>query len=110
MIVKNRHIEPKKLSPLLQRKILAWSGALMMQELHFKKGGIGEPHSHPDHEQVGYIVSGRFAVRVGDKEDVLGPGDSFYAGKGVLHGVLALEDAVLIDVFTPVREDLAWEG
>ncbi|MBN1997057.1 cupin domain-containing protein [candidate division KSB1 bacterium] len=106
MIFLNGDMTAQQVNPLVKRKILAYSGALMMQKVFFKKGGIGEPHCHEDHEQIGYIVSGKFLVRVGEKMDVLGPGDSFYAGKGVIHGVEALEDAVIIDVFTPIRKDL----
>ena len=37
-------------------------------------------------------------------------GDCFYAGSDVLHGVRALEDGALIDVFTPVRKDFLMPG
>jgi quercetin dioxygenase-like cupin family protein len=32
-------------------------------------------------------------------------GDSYYADKNVMHGVVALEDSVLLDGFTPMRKD-----
>lgn len=86
------------------RKILGSSGSLMMVEVHFKKGGIGTPHSHV-HEQISYIVKGSFQATVDGVEKVLCPGDSFYAGKNAVHGLVALEDSVILDVFTPIRED-----
>ena len=105
MIVQNKDVDLEKLEEKVSRKILGCDGSLMMVEVHFEKGGIGEVHSHSDHEQVSYIVEGSFKVTVGDKEKVLETGDSFYAGENVDHGVEALEDAIILDVFTPIREE-----
>jgi quercetin dioxygenase-like cupin family protein len=81
----------------------------MMVEITFKKGGVGEVHAHQEHEQVSYIVKGSFEVVVGAEKKVVYAGDSFYAGLNVSHGVTALEDSVILDVFTPVREDFLKE-
>ena len=88
----------------VSRQILAHDPLLMMVRVGFKKGAIGYVHSHP-HRQVTYVESGRFDATMGDERRLLGPGDSYYAPPGVPHGVVALEDGVLIDVFTPARED-----
>ena len=105
MIVKNKEIQFEKAGEGLKRKILSHDRSLMIVEVHFKKGGVGTPHAHDDHEQIGYIIRGRFEVTAGDEKEILGPGDSFYAGKKAVHGVVALEDSVLLDIFTPQRED-----
>lgn len=88
----------------VSRQILAHDPQLMMVRVVFKKGAVGYVHSHP-HRQVTYVESGRFDATMGDTRQVLGPGDSYYAPPDVPHGVVALEDGVLIDVFTPARED-----
>ena len=62
-------------------------------------------HAHEGHEQVSYIVKGSFEVVVGEERKVVTAGDSFYAGINVPHGVVALEDSIILDVFTPLRED-----
>lgn len=78
----------------------------MSVENRFKQGGVGTPHKHADHEQVSYIEKGSFAIILGEEKKVLKAGDSFYAGKNMLHGVTALEeDSVIIDIFTPIRRD-----
>ena len=77
----------------------------MMVEVNFKEGGVGVAHSHENHEQVSYIVKGRFQVTVDGKTEILKAGDSFYAGKNIIHGVVALEDSTILDTFTPIRED-----
>lgn len=105
MIVSNSEVDLQQLEEKVARKILGSGGSLMMVEVHFEKGGVGKTHSHQDHEQVCYVAQGSFEVTVGLEKKTLGQGDSFYAAKNVDHGVLALEDGILIDVFTPIRED-----
>ncbi|MFW5985395.1 MAG: cupin domain-containing protein [Halanaerobiaceae bacterium] len=105
MIIKNEDVESEKLDEKLSRKILCSKDSLMLVEVSFKKGGIGEVHSHSEHEQVSYIKKGSFEVTVEGEKKILEVGDSFYAGKNIEHGVRALEDAVILDVFTPPREE-----
>lgn len=105
MIVKNDELIGKVLDAYTTRKVLCNDGSLMLVELNFKKGGIGTPHSHEAHEQIGYVVKGSFEVQVGEEKSILKAGDSYYAGFNQVHGVVALEDSVLIDIFTPIRKD-----
>ncbi len=96
-------------APGIRRKVLARGGSLMVVQVAFGAGVSSAPHDHP-HEQVSYMVSGRFEWQLGDEKRVLGPGDSVYIPSGVTHGVRALEAAVLVDVFTPQREDFLAGG
>jgi quercetin dioxygenase-like cupin family protein len=105
MIIKNEEAKSHVIDESSSRKILGMGGTLMMVEVTFRKGGVGEVHSHEKHEQVSYIVKGSFEVQVGDETRVLKAGDSFYAGYHVPHGVKALEDSIILDVFNPFRED-----
>ena len=104
MFVKNYDIQSETLEPGLSRKILAHGGKMMLVEVTFRKGAVGYLHSHP-HEQVSYIQKGSFEVEIDGEKSVLRSGDSFYTAPGQKHGVVALEDSVIIDVFTPQRED-----
>ena len=62
-------------------------------------------HSHP-HEQSGYLVSGRIAMQRADREqENFGPGGNWFIPGDVEHGVEVLEDAVVIEVFSPIRKD-----
>ena len=76
----------------------------MVCELHFQKGAVGNLHSHP-HEQCTYIISGKFEFNINGVKKILGPGDSTYKEPGVVHGAVCLEEGMLIDIFTPARED-----
>jgi len=104
MIVFNNLVEEERLEKGISRKILARGGSLMMVEVCFKKGERGLLHSHP-HEQVSYIQKGSFEFELDDKKEIVSKGDSIYIPSGNPHGVLALVDSVIIDVFTPQRED-----
>jgi len=106
MIIFNRELSFESVNDKISRKVLSYGGAVMIVEVHFKKGGVGEPHAHESHEQIGYIVAGRFEVTVGKATKILAAGDSFYVAPNVTHSVVALEDAVILDVFTPIRQDI----
>ncbi len=105
IIIKNKEIEFEELEAKVKRKILSRGGSMMAVEVHFKESGIGKKHSHSQHEQISYILEGEFEVEVGEEKKVLSKGDSFYAGENVEHGVEALQDSVILDVFTPQRDD-----
>ncbi len=104
MVVINNSIESKIVAEGVERKILASAGKLMTVEVTFKKGAIGALHSHP-HEQISYIIKGKFEFEIGDKKHMLNAGDSYYVYPDVVHGIKALEDSVILDVFTPQRDD-----
>ena len=61
-------------------------------------------HVHP-HEQAGHVLAGRVRFTVGGEVTELQAGDAYLIPGGVVHHVVALEPAVLIEAFSPVRED-----
>lgn len=86
------------------RKILGYDSALMMVRVKFQEHSVGAMHSHP-HRQVTFVEKGSFEVQIAEEKRLLRAGDSFFIPSGVEHGVVALEEGVLVDVFTPMRED-----
>jgi quercetin dioxygenase-like cupin family protein len=88
----------------VNRKILAYDSGLMMVHVRFTRGAIGYVHKHP-HRQVSFVEQGSFEVQIAQVKTILRKGDSFIVPPGVEHGVVALEDGDLLDVFTPARED-----
>ena len=88
----------------IRRKILGYDPTMMMTVVDFTKGAVGAIHHHP-HTQVTYVQRGSFEVEIDGKKKILRAGDCFLIPSDVKHGVVALEDATLIDVFTPIRED-----
>ncbi|HWQ29020.1 MAG TPA: cupin domain-containing protein [Dehalococcoidia bacterium] len=90
--------------PGVTRRTLNSGERTTLAEIVLAAGAVVPEHSHP-HEQVGYVVRGRVRVRIGDQTRDLGAGDSYLAPGGVPHVVEALEDAVCVDIFSPVREE-----
>ncbi|WP_022706057.1 cupin domain-containing protein [Paracoccus zeaxanthinifaciens] len=93
-----------QVAPGLRRRVGAFNDNLMCVEVHFDTGTVAPLHHHP-HEQITYVVSGRFEFTVGDRTHVVGPGDSLYKQPGIVHGATCLQAGTLIDMFTPHRED-----
>jgi len=83
---------------------MSYDPTMMMVKIDFQKGGIGTPHQHV-HTQMSYVESGVFEVTIGDKKQTLKKGDGFYIPSNVMHGAVCLEAGVLIDMFTPMREE-----
>ena len=89
----------------VRRRILQAPGRLMLMEVRFAAGAAGYVHNHV-HEQISYCIAGRFEYSLDGRTHVLAEGDSIYVPSNARHGAKALEAGSLIDVFTPVREDL----
>jgi quercetin dioxygenase-like cupin family protein len=104
MFVHNKDIQLEDLGEGVSRKILAHSDNMMAVEVHFEKGAVGALHTHP-HEQLTYVLSGKFEFTIGDEKKIVAAGDTMYKEPNILHGCVCLEPGVLIDNFTPMRQD-----
>jgi quercetin dioxygenase-like cupin family protein len=88
-----------------ERRILSYSDRLMLVQFNFGANIASWEHKHP-HEQVGYVVSGEIDVFMEGHEPVrLTAGGSYYVPSNLLHHIETLAPSVLIDCFTPQRED-----
>ena len=88
----------------LKRKVLAYHENLMMVEVYFEKGAVGEIHSHP-HEQITYVLEGEFEFIIDGEKQIVKAGDSMFKESDVPHGAICLKEGKLLDVFTPYREN-----
>jgi quercetin dioxygenase-like cupin family protein len=88
----------------ISRQIMGWDNQIMMVRIRFEKGGIGRPHQH-FHAQTTYCAGGKFEFTIGDEKQVIQEGDGVYIPPNVVHGARCLQEGILIDVFSPVRED-----
>lgn len=86
------------------RRILAYSDDAMCVENTFETGAVGALHSHP-HTQITYIVSGRYRFTVGEQTYEVKAGDTLLKKDGIVHGCVCLEAGVMLDFFSPMRED-----
>jgi quercetin dioxygenase-like cupin family protein len=90
--------------PGLVRAVGASSRNLLLAEHRMLKGWVGARHQHP-HEQLVYVVSGRLMVTIEQTSFEVRAGDSFLVPGGMEHQASALEDSLVVDVFTPCREE-----
>lgn len=86
------------------RRVLAYSDDLMLVENHFQKGAVGALHHHAN-TQATYVVSGKFQFTIDGETHIVGPGDTLLKTDGVEHGCVCLEEGVLLDAFSPYRQD-----
>ncbi len=88
-----------------ERRVLSYGGGMMLVQFTFAAGIAATPHSHP-HEQIGYVVSGEIDLLIDGQPPVRLPaGGSYYVPPNVRHGIVTLAPTVLVDCFTPIRED-----
>ena len=88
----------------LTRQLFGYDDSILMARVEFDVGAVGKIHSHP-HSQVSYVESGQFDVYIDGIEKRLCAGDSFYVYPNLDHGAVCRKAGVLLDVFSPVRED-----
>lgn len=87
-------------------ELLVSGEGTMLVRLLFKAGFDQDGHLHPDHESIGYVVSGEIEMSVGDRRSTLRAGDSWYHPKGVFHTARAVVDSEALEFHAPLRPDV----
>jgi len=75
-----------------------------LTEFRLSKGAVVPEHQHPQ-EQTGYLISGSLRFTIDGEVTVALPGASWNLPAGIPHGAEALEDTVVVEMFSPIRED-----
>ncbi len=88
----------------ITRQIFGTNNQIMMVKVRFEKGAVGAIHQHVN-TQVSYVESGLFEITIDGNKKIIKTGDGFFVEPNLLHGAVALEEGILIDVFNPMRED-----
>ena len=104
MFVKDSEKKLLSVVPGVQRKTLAVGANTLMTKFVLAAGSELPMHKHP-HEQIGFLVSGRLVLSIGDESCDLLPGDSWAVPGDVEHCAKVIEDSEAIEVFFPVRQD-----
>lgn len=80
---------------------------IMLSYLEMEEGAIVPLHDHP-HEQGGMLLKGKLEFIMGDETRIVEAGAMFIIPPNTPHKVTAIDGpAVVLDVFSPVREDYA---
>ena len=88
----------------VSRQFQGWDNQIMMVKVKFEKGALGSPHQH-FHTQATYCAAGKFEFTIDGEKSLVEAGEGVYIAPNLLHSAVCLEEGVLIDVFSPVRED-----
>jgi quercetin dioxygenase-like cupin family protein len=88
----------------VQRQIFGYDETLMLVKVKFETGAIGAMHSHP-HTQSTFVAGGSFEFIIGEEKKIINAGDGCFMPSNVLHGCVCLQAGMLIDAFSPYRED-----
>lgn len=88
----------------IQMKNLVHGEHTMMMQFLLDEGSHIPRHSHPQ-EQTGYLVAGSLRFTIGEKVYTLSAGDSWCIPGGVPHKVDTLQDSIVLEVFSPLRDD-----
>jgi quercetin dioxygenase-like cupin family protein len=93
----------------IERQMI-WGERLMVCRLQFAPRVVTAVHSHP-HEQVTLVERGQVRFTVDGVERVATAGDVLFFPPNLPHGATMLDEpAVLVDIFSPVREDFLSGG
>jgi len=103
-VVRASDVEPLEMVPGVWRRTLSWGERLMVCQVVLEEGAVVPGHRHP-HEQITYIVEGELSMKVEGRIYVLGAGDSLLFPADVEHGATALKRTLVVDNFSPPREE-----
>lgn len=104
MFQRHASVNPRQLLDGVQLRTLAWGDKTLLTQFNLQPGSQIPAHQHP-YEQTGYLVSGRMRLSVGEEHFEAEPGDSWCIPENVPHGATPHEACVVVEVFSPVRED-----
>ena len=90
--------------PGMHRRTLADGDKLMLVQVRLSKGTVVPRHQHPN-EQVTYVLSGHMRFKMNDQSAELQAGETIHFPSNVPHEAHALEDSLVLDTFSPPRED-----
>lgn len=96
-------IPNEQITDAIARKYIT-ADSVTVARFELKRGGVVPRHAH-ENEQVSCVLSGALAFRFGGQEIVARAGDVVQIPAWVEHEVAVLEDALVLDVFSPVRDD-----
>ena len=97
------NVKKEVLNERISRKVISGEKITMAQIFIVKDGVV--PLHHHENEQISSVLAGALRFELEGKEIVAREGDVLLIPSKVPHRVVALEDSLALDVFSPVRVD-----
>jgi quercetin dioxygenase-like cupin family protein len=96
-------VPAEQLTESIKRRMIVGSREMLVR-WEFKKGAVAASHRHP-HEQIVVMVKGRLKLTVDGVETMMEPEDIVVIPPDTPHDAYAIEDTIVIDIFSPPRDD-----
>ncbi len=96
-------VKKEVLSERLGRKVINGEKVTLAQ-VYLAKGSVIPTHQH-ESEELGCPLEGSAKVEVEEKEFTIRKGEVMHIPGNVPHSIIALEDSVILYVFSPIRQD-----
>jgi len=96
-------IEAEQINAAIARQYIT-GDLVTVARFELKRGGVVPTHAH-ENEQISIVIDGALRFRIDGSEIVVRSGEVMQIPGNVPHGVDVLEDTLVIDVFSPVRQD-----
>jgi len=93
----------EQLTDSIRRRMIVGTNEMLVR-WEFRKGAVAARHSHPN-EQIVMMIEGKLRLVVGNSNKTMLPGDIVVIPPDIPHEAHALEDTVVLDIFSPPRED-----
>jgi quercetin dioxygenase-like cupin family protein len=84
--------------------ILTDGDQITLVRVELETDSVVAMHTHV-HEQTGTLISGRLVFEIGGEKHELKAGDAWMIPSNVPHEVTTVEKALVIEAFSPPRED-----
>lgn len=96
-------ITAEQLTPAISRRYLT-ADRVTIARFELKRGGVVPMHAH-ENEQVSIVMDGALRFRVDGRETVVRSGEVMQIPPNVPHEVEVIDDTLVFDVFSPIRQD-----
>jgi quercetin dioxygenase-like cupin family protein len=93
----------EQLNPRMTRQVVNCAN-MTVARIGLRQHATVPEHSHT-HEQVSMVQSGALKFVIAGREQVVRAGEVLAIASNEPHSAEALEDSIIVDVFSPPRED-----
>ena len=97
------NIPAEQINPSISRQFIT-GDRVTIARFELKRGGIVPMHAH-ENEQVSFVLDGALKFKIDGREIIVRGGEVLQIPGTVPHEVEVLEDTLVVDVFSPVRQD-----
>ncbi|HVU11549.1 MAG TPA: cupin domain-containing protein [Phototrophicaceae bacterium] len=108
-IVTSKEAKQVEMMTGVHRRTMATTDEEMLCEFFLERDSLVPQHSHMN-DQIGYVIYGKVEMTIGDVVQICNPGDSYAIPGGITHSARALIDSLVIDCFSPPRNDYRTEA